>query len=210
MGYRYNKSQTCAFNCKRMTSDEIIGPSSPSRAHAPGPTGQLRWVASQEQLLHANDPFNMDVFWPFSSIYQPGNLHFHEIKGIPLQIRVRSVDMSDVLTIDRESLGKIQHRTTKTRIYDHLWRRIGPRLQKARWNEFSAFTLPGKGSMSKTNPNKLEQHLLFVIDQASNIARSNDQIQSQSLLNYCNHFFSCPGPGASSKEGFSFAFTILS
>ena len=42
--------------------------------------------------------------------------------------------------------------------------------------------------MSKTNPNKLEQHLLFDIDQASNIARSNDQIQSQSLLNYCNHF----------------------
>lgn len=44
---------------------EIIGPSSPSRAHVPGPTGQLRWVASQEQLLHANDPFNMDVLTIF-------------------------------------------------------------------------------------------------------------------------------------------------
>jgi len=149
----------------------------------------------------------MDVLTIFFYIT---NLDFHEIKGIPLQIRVRSLDMLDVLTIDRESLGKIQHHTTKT---PHLWSFVASHWAKASKSPMKwifSFHLTWEGRMSKTNPNKLEQHLLFLIDQASNIARSNDQIQSQSLLNYCNHFFSCPGPGASSKEGFSFAFTILS
>ena len=112
------------------------------------------------------------MFWPFSSIYQPGLPWNKRDPPTNSPFGVRSLDMSDVLTIDRESLGKSNIVQQKHRIYDHLWRRIGPRLQKARWNEFSAFTLPGKGRMSKTNPNKLEQHL-FVIDQASNIARSN-------------------------------------
>ena len=108
MGYRYNKSHTCAFNCFRI---EIIGPSSPSLAWT-------HWAASLGGISRAapalkTTPENMDVLTIFFYIYQPGLPWNKRDPPANSPFGVRSLDMSDVLTIDRESLGKIQHRTTK-------------------------------------------------------------------------------------------------